>query len=81
VQTRFLSPEAIARASMLARVACLPQKIIALRKQIEAEVRAAELNFSVTKNYDEGWTKKIAGMKARLENLIVEFVEEKKLLN
>ena len=76
MQTRFLSPEVMSRASRLARVALLPQKIHDLEREIEGEVRAAEVNFSVTKNHDERRAGRIASMKARLKNLIDEFVEE-----
>lgn len=67
---KFLSPEAMANPYR-------PKEIVELKKEIESETRAAELNASVTEKIDEEQIRKIVEMKLRLDSLYTAWAEGK----
>lgn len=76
---RFLSPEAVLRALELSRSSYRPKEIIDLQREIEIEIRIAELHTSAAGSIDMIRVQKIVGMKLRLDALYADWAEGKLL--
>lgn len=70
-----MSPQAIKRLSELARNPYRPEEIVELKERIDGEIRAAELNFSVTGVIDENRVQEIVLLKRQLDALYGAWVE------
>jgi hypothetical protein len=72
---RFLEPEDVERFMELASKPYRPTEIVKLKEEIEGEIRAAELNASVTGRIDYDRVQKIVNMKLRLDVLYTDWAE------
>ena len=70
---RVMSPEASLRALELAQKPYRPPIILALKAEIESEIRLAELAESITGELDPERVKKIVEMKIQLDGLYVDW--------
>ncbi len=74
---KFLDPKAALNLLELASGSHRPKEIVDLKEEIEGEIRAAELNVSVTGLVDPMRVKKIVAMKLHLDALCIDWAEGK----
>ncbi|QQS15582.1 MAG: hypothetical protein IPK84_04410 [Candidatus Moraniibacteriota bacterium] len=70
---KFLSPEEVQKVCELAQSSYRPKEIVGLKNQIEGEIHAAELNYSVTGVIDHERIQRIVSMKLELDGLYVKW--------
>ena len=74
---KFLDPKAASNLLSIANSSYRPKEIVNLKDEIEGEIRAAELNTSVTGVIDLDRLSKVVQMKLKLDSLCIDWANGK----